>query len=106
MKSVAISGGLAQAPNRPGHAWVFLQYLLCFRRLGFDVTFVDAIPDGTSARSAATMRGWLEQCMSQGGRDGAWCLRVGDARYAGLSDDAVRGRLSDSLLFNINGFLR
>lgn len=106
MKSVAISGGLAQAPNRPGHAWVFLQYLLGFRRLGFDVTFVDAIPDGTSARSAATMRRWLEQCMSQAGLDGAWCLRVGDARYAGLSEDAVRGRLSDSLLFNINGFLR
>src|SRR5207248_650727 len=30
-------------PNYGGHTWVFLQYLLGFRRLGFDVLFLDRL---------------------------------------------------------------
>src|SRR5438105_3890323 len=45
-KRLAIAGSLAQRPGRGGHAWVFLQYLLGFRRLGWDVLFLDEIqPD-------------------------------------------------------------
>ena len=56
MKSIAIAGSLAQKPGRGGHTWVFLQYLLGFRKLGWDVLFLDrlepemCIDDDRSAR--------------------------------------------------------
>ena len=34
MKSIVIAGSVAQKPGRGGHTWVFLQYLLGFRKLG------------------------------------------------------------------------
>jgi hypothetical protein len=40
-KSVLIAGSVAQRPGRAGHTWVFLQWLLGFRRLGFQVLLVD-----------------------------------------------------------------
>jgi hypothetical protein len=45
-RKIVIAGSVAQRPGNGGHAWVFLQYLLGFRRLGFDVLFLDRIePD-------------------------------------------------------------
>src|SRR5919198_3527674 len=38
---IAIAGSLAQRPGIGGHTWVFLQYLLGFRRLGWNVLFLD-----------------------------------------------------------------
>src|SRR5574338_242257 len=43
---VAIAGALAQKPGQGGHSWVFLQYLLGFRRLGYDVLFLDRLEPG------------------------------------------------------------
>lgn len=40
---VVVAGSLAQRTGRGGHAWVFLQYLLGFSRLGHDVLFVDRL---------------------------------------------------------------
>jgi hypothetical protein len=42
-RTIVVAGGLAQRAGYGGHAWVFLQYLLGFRRLGFDVLFVDRL---------------------------------------------------------------
>jgi hypothetical protein len=42
-RTIIVAGSLAQRPQRGGHAWVFLQYLLGFRRLGFDVCFLDRL---------------------------------------------------------------
>jgi Methyltransferase domain len=39
--AIAVAGAVAQKAGRGGHTWVFLQYLLGFRRLGYDVLFVD-----------------------------------------------------------------
>jgi hypothetical protein len=36
-----VAGGLAQRSTYGGHVWMFLQYVLGLRRLGFDVLFVD-----------------------------------------------------------------
>ncbi len=41
--TIVVAGGLAQRAGYGGHAWVFLQYLLGFRRLGFEVLFVDRL---------------------------------------------------------------
>ncbi|MGY1643906.1 glycosyltransferase [Geodermatophilus sp. SYSU D00703] len=40
---IVVAGSMAQRPGYGGHAWVFLQYLLGFRRLGHDVLFVDRL---------------------------------------------------------------
>ena len=39
--TIVIAGALAQKAGQGGLSWVYLQYLLGFRRLGFDVLFVD-----------------------------------------------------------------
>jgi hypothetical protein len=45
-KTVIIAGSLAQKPRTGGHTWQFLQYLLGFRRLGWEVLFLDRLePD-------------------------------------------------------------
>src|SRR5437588_11461289 len=41
--TIIVAGSLAQKPRYGGHTWVFLQYLLGFRRLGWDVLFLDRI---------------------------------------------------------------
>ena len=42
-RTIVIAGSLAQRPGNGGHAWVFLQYLLGFKRLGWDVLFLDRL---------------------------------------------------------------
>ena len=44
--TIVIAGSLAQRPFIGGHTWVFLQYLLGLRRLGWDVLFVDRLEPG------------------------------------------------------------
>src|SRR5688572_26555629 len=45
-ETIVIAGSLAQRPHHGGHTWVFLQYLLGFKRLGWDVLFLDRLePD-------------------------------------------------------------
>src|SRR5438094_10670284 len=41
--TIVVAGALAQKPRHGGHAWVVLQYLLGFKRLGWDVLFLDRI---------------------------------------------------------------
>src|SRR3712207_3771036 len=45
-EAVVVAGSVAQRPGRGGHTWVFLQYLLGFRRLGYDVLLVDRLEPG------------------------------------------------------------
>jgi hypothetical protein len=40
---IIIAGSLAQRPRIGGHSWVLLQYALGFRRLGWDVLFLDRL---------------------------------------------------------------
>lgn len=49
---VIIAGSLAQRPGIGGHAWVFLQYLLGLRQLGFEVLFLDWL-DAAMCRDTA-----------------------------------------------------
>lgn len=41
--SVIIAGSVAQKPHQAGHTWQFLQYLLGFRRLGWEVLLLDRL---------------------------------------------------------------
>jgi hypothetical protein len=56
--TIVIAGSLAQKPRHGGHTWVFLQYLLGFRRLGWDVLFLDQLAP--------------EMCVDEGGKPCPW----------------------------------
>jgi len=103
---VVVAGALAQKPNYGGHAWVFLQYLLGFRRLGFDVLFLDrlepdmAIDDDVGL---ANVRHVLEP-FGLGDNFAILCDR--GSRTLGLTRKAVVERTRSSvLLLNVMGFL-
>jgi hypothetical protein len=114
-RTVIVAGALARRPNIGGHAWVFLQYLLGFRRLGWDVLFVDRIEPGTCVDDAgrpapfeesANLR-FLERVMNGFGLRGCWTLLYdGGREVAGRPREEVveRARRS-SLLLNVMGYL-
>lgn len=100
---IAIAGAVAQKPGAAGHAWQFLQYLLGFRRLGFDVMLLDSL-QGEHDEAAATA--WLERVLGPVGLGGAWTLDLGGGRRAGVGRDAARQFVADAdMLINVMGFL-
>jgi hypothetical protein len=110
-----VAGSLAQRPYHGGHAWVFLQYLLGFRRLGWDVLFVDRLEAdmcvddaGRPApfRDSVNLR-YLAHVMDGFGLGDRWTLRYGGGRdVAGVSSDETLATLErSSFLLNVMGFL-
>jgi glycosyltransferase involved in cell wall biosynthesis len=97
---IAVAGSIAQRPNRPGHAWVFLNYLLGFRQLGYEVLFVDRVDSAPQAR-------WLAETMELVGLEGCHSALVdGGLETVGLPRQEVVARIARSeLLINVNGFL-
>src|SRR6187551_1485717 len=97
---VVVAGSIAQRPQRGGHAWVFLQYLLGFRRLGYDVLFLDRLSPGMldpAARwppSAASREvAWLREVMSSHGLGESYALLLdGEREGFGIPRAAVRER--------------
>ncbi len=113
--AILIAGSLAQRPGFSGHAWVFLQYLLGFQRLGFEVLFLDRLDaamcsDLTGARCAVedswNLR-YLSEVMEQAGLSGAWSVNYNQGeRTLGVPRAAVLdfARRAD-VLINVMGFL-
>jgi len=102
---VTIAGSMAQKPEHGGHTWQFLQYLLGFRSLGWDVLLLDAMePDSGDPYQGAR---FLERTMARAGLDGCWALSMGDGDWLGLHRDDVLDAVGRSeLLLNVMGFLR
>jgi hypothetical protein len=111
---ITVAGSIAQKPHQAGHAWQFLQYLLGFRRLGWDVLFVDRL-DGDLARDehgrpcapeASVNLRWVAAVMREFGLDGAWSVVLDGGRHAGVARGPVLEHIRDSeLLLNVMGFL-
>jgi hypothetical protein len=111
---LTIAGSIAQKPHQAGHAWQFLQYLLGFRRLGWDVLFIDRLEDrqcrdaaGGPCRpeSSAALR-YLGDLMRRFGLERAWSVALDDRSHAGASRDRVLEHVRDSeFLLNVMGFL-
>lgn len=113
--SVVVAGALAQRAGYGGHAWVLLQYLLGFRKLGWDVLFLDRLEPGmcTDGRGRPCLAeesvqlGYLRDLMDHFGLEDSWavsCRRGG--RYVGLPREVVARRVRDAhFLLNIMGFL-
>jgi hypothetical protein len=99
MPTIAVAGSIAQRPGRPGHAWVFLSYLLGFRALGYEVLFVDSLGPADDPT-------WLASAMAWGGLDGRWAALRGERAAIGLPRRRLLEELRGAeLLINVNGFL-
>ncbi|MBI2821058.1 MAG: hypothetical protein HYX74_02425 [Acidobacteria bacterium] len=112
---VVIAGSLAQRHRAGGHTWVFLQYLLGFRRLGWDVLFLDRLEpemsvdsDGRSCppEQSANLRYFLN-VMDRFNLRGSFALLChGGRQCIGLARDEVLDRVRNSaFLLNVMGFL-
>jgi hypothetical protein len=95
---IVVCGAVAQKPGQPGHTWQFLQYLLGFRRLGFEVLLVD--------RLAAPVQGLVEHVRSTLDRfDLPWTIAHDDGSHSGLARrDTLEWISSADLLVNVMGF--
>ncbi|CAA9312286.1 MAG: hypothetical protein AVDCRST_MAG93-5302, partial [uncultured Chloroflexia bacterium] len=112
---VVIAGSLAQRPRIGGHTWVFLQYLLGFKRLGWDVLFLDRLePDmcvDAAGRPCPLDRSvnlhYFMEIMQRFGLNGAFALVYNNGeRFVGLSRRQVLERTKDSaFLLNFMGYL-
>ena len=99
---LTVAGSIAQKPHQAGHSWQFLQYLLGFRRLGWDVLFLDRLE---GADDAVGLR-YLTDLMSEFDLAESWSVVLDDGGHAGLARDRVLEHVRDSdLLLNVMGFL-
>jgi hypothetical protein len=114
-KAITLAGSLAQRPRRGGHTWVFLQYLLGFKALGKEVTFVDRLEPEMCTDEAGrqcpleesvNLR-YMEEVMRRFELDGRWSLLYdGGSRHLGLSREELLDRVGRSaFILNVNGFL-
>ena len=113
---IAVAGALAHKPHHGGHAWVLLHYLLGFRRLGWDILFIDRIDPHCSvdaagrpcAPDASINAAYVSELLSRFDLgDSFVVLAEGGRVIAGLSRDEAIDRLRRSAaLLNIMGFLR
>lgn len=113
--TIVIGASIAQKPGYGGHTWVFLQYLLGFRRLGWKVMLLDrltndmcydAAGDPCAGAASENVR-YLSTTMERFGLGDDFSL-MGDGgeTIAGRSRDDVLDCLRRSaLLVNVMGFV-
>lgn len=107
---VVLAGALAQKPGYAGHTWVYLNWLLGFRRLDWDVLFLDSLSrDMCDAPiESSTNLAYLDDAMRAFGLEGSWSVlgRSGEAFSAGLERHKALNRVRESdLLINVGGYL-
>jgi len=115
-KSLVLTGAVAQKPNQGGHTWVFLQYLLGFRLLGWDVLLLDRLdtnicrdPEGNPCSPEESIQvSYFLDALQQLDLQESLCLLINGGKDSiGLSfarlEDYVR---NCDLLLNFNGFIR
>jgi hypothetical protein len=101
--TIVVAGALAQKPRHGGHAWVLLQYVLGFKRLGWDVLFLDHLSDG--AGTALGIEPFL-RLMRNFGLEKEFALFLdGTQETIGLSRSDVAQRVRNAaFLLNVMGF--
>ncbi len=112
--NIVVSGGVAGTPGQAGIAWVMLQYLLGFQRLGHGVFFIDPIapaaltPRGTSLEDS-TNAAFFHRLTAQFGLSQASSLLATDGSHAtvGESYEALKEIVGQAdILLDISGKLR
>lgn len=112
--SVVIAAALAQRPHAGGHTWFVLQYLLGFRKLGWEVTLVDRLDAGMChdrrgapcAPSQSVNLAYLTEVMERFGMADEWAVLLPGGEAAGLRRAEVERRLASAdFLLNVMGYL-
>lgn len=113
--TIVLGASLSQKAHQGGLTWVYLQYLLGFKRLGWDVLLVDRLEpemclDAAGKRCAAEQSvqlHYLQQVTEAYGLSDCWAVGVdGGTRYLGLPRHEVLARVADSAaLLNVMGFV-
>jgi hypothetical protein len=114
-RTIAIAGSLAQKPGRGDHTWVLLQYLLGFRKLGWDVLLIDHLEpamclDETGAHAVIerswNLRYFVDVMRCFGLSDHCALLHDEGVATFGLRRREVLERVRTSAaLINVMGFL-
>jgi hypothetical protein len=107
---VVLAGSIAQRPARGGHTWVFLQYLLGFRRLGWKVLFVDWLDEAMCGGPIGQSKhaNYLRSVMVRFGLEDSFSLldRANGQAVAGLPRHELLGQAQNSaLLLNVMAYL-
>src|SRR4051812_13128928 len=114
-RTIVVAGALAQKPEHGGLTWFYLHFLLGFRRLGWEVCFLDRLePEMCVDRAgqpclverSVNLEYFLRTLRAFGLADSFSLLYDGGRRHIGLSRaqtlEAVR---RSALLLNVMGYL-
>lgn len=102
---IAIAGSVAQKARNAGHTWQFLQYLLGFKRLGYDVLLLDSLEHDEDAAAEHDRVSYVKAVMREHGLDGAWTIALPGGRHVGMSRARALSFVRDAdLLLNVMGF--
>ncbi len=112
--TIVVAGSMAQKPGHGGHTWVFLQYLLGFRRLGWDVLFLDRLDSAMCQDQAGEPAGFIDsfnvkyfrRVMEDYGLGDAYALCLDGEFRLGRSRREVLALVGEApLLINVMGYL-
>ena len=103
---IAIAGCVAQKAHNAGHTWQFLQYLLGFRRLGYEVLLLDSLEHADDDFALERRRvAYVKDVMREHGLADAWTVALPGGRTAGMPREHVLRFVADAdLLLNVMGF--
>lgn len=106
---------MAQRPLHGGHSWVFLQYLLGFKKLGWDVLFVDRLDadmcidsNGNNCPPDQSLNiSYFREVMEKFDLNDSFSLIYnGGERFIGLSKQELLERIKRSaFILNVMGFI-
>ncbi len=115
-KSLVLAGAVAQKPYQGGHTWVFLQYILGFRLLGWNVILLDQLDsalcrdrDGNPAPIQRSVQlSYLTDVLQNYDLQKSFCLLLDDREHSiGCSYSELQNAVRDcDLLLDFNGFIR
>lgn len=107
-----VGGALAQRPGTPGHAWVFLNWVLGLRAIGFDVILVDRLETNMLSAperpiSCSVEWKWFDSVTKNAGLGGRAAVLIdGGTAALGISRRELQRRCEGAaVLFNIMGYL-
>ena len=108
---IVMGGALAHKPGKGGHTWVFLQYLLGLRALGWDVLFVDRLDRSMAGAGSDSPSGhpgiaYVRSVFERWGLDGQYAIAIEDEPWVGRSRSEVLEFTRSSVgLINVMGFI-
>ena len=114
-ETIVIAGSIAQKPWHGGHTWVFLQYVLGFQKLGWNVLFLDQLQpqmcvnragEACAVEDSLNLEYFL-QVMHEFNLEGSYALLYKNGQsVAGMPrPEVLENTAKAALLINVMGFL-